>query len=374
VLAGIDVLAANDFSALQGLRVGLLTHRAGVDGAGRRSIDTLYAAPGITLAALFSPEHGLSGDREGKIGDDSDARTGLPVHSLYGATRRPTPEMLAGLDALVVDLQDVGTRFYTYASTLGYVMEAAAEQGLPVFVLDRPNPLGGEAVQGPLLDLERRSFTGYWPLPVRHGMTLGELARLFAGEGSIPVKLTVIPMAGYHRDLSYEDTGRPWLPPSPNLPSLDAVLLYPGVGIVEGAEVSVGRGTDHPFEIVGAPWIDASQLAAALTAQQLPGVTFTPHDFIPGTSRYTGLLCHGVRLAIADRQALDTPALGIALAATLYRLYPERFNLDRLQGNIGSQAVLDAIRAGQDWRDIQRQWQPALGAFRAVREKYLLYP
>lgn len=374
VLTGIDVLAASDFSALQGLRVGLLTHRAGVDSAGRRSIDALYAAPGVTLAALFSPEHGLSGDREGKIGNDTDARTGLPVYSLYGATRRPTPEMLAGLDALVVDLQDVGTRFYTYASTLGYVMEAAAEQGLPVFVLDRPNPLGGEAVQGPLLDLDRRSFTGYWPLPVRHGMTLGELARLFAGEGPIPVKLTVIPMAGYRRDLAYEDTGRPWLLPSPNLPSLNATRLYPGVGIVEGAEVSVGRGTDHPFELVGAPWIDGPQLAAALSALQLLGVTFTPYDFTPGTSRYTGLLCHGVRLSITDRQALDTPALGIALAATLYRLYPDRFSLDRLQGNIGSQATLDAIRAGQDWRDIRRQWQAALEAFRAVREKYLLYP
>lgn len=373
VKAGIDVLAARGFAPLLGRRVGLVTNRSGVDGAGRRTVDVLFQAPGLTLAALLSPEHGLSASREGRVGDDSDPATGLPVYSLYGASRRPTPAMLAGLDALVVDLQDAGVRFYTYASTLAMVMEAAAEKGIPVFVLDRPDPVNGAAVQGPVLDPELRSFTGYWPLPLRHGLTLGEFAHLFKTEAGLAVDLTVIPMEHYRRDLWYDDTGLPWLAPSPNLTSLAAAVLYPGVGLVEGAEVSVGRGTATPFEVVGAPWVDGERLAGELEALGLAGVRFAPAEFEPAVSRYAGEHCHGVRIRVTDRDALDAPVLGVALAATLYRLYPGHFSLDKLLGNLGSRATLEAIRAGRGVNEIAAAWRPALEEFRSRRKPYLLY-
>jgi len=374
VRTGIDVLEDEDFAPLRGLRVGLLTNRSGVDAAGRRSIDVLAHAPALTLAALFSPEHGLAGSQDGRVGDGSDALTGLPVHSLYNSTQRPTPQMLAGLDAVVVDLQDAGARFYTYQTTLAYVMEAAAAQRLKVFVLDRPDPVNGAAVEGPSLDAGRRSFTGYWPLPVRPGLTLGEFARLYRSEAHIDVDLTVIPMQGYRRAMWYDDTGLPWLPPSPNLTSFAAAVLYAGVGMVEGAEVSVGRGTDTPFELVGAPWIDGPALAAALTGLALPGVRFIAAEFTPAAASYAGELCRGVRIEVVDRAALDTPALGLALAATLSRLYPDRFTLDKTLGAIGSQATLDAVRAGTPMARIVAGWQGGVEAFAARRAPYLLYP
>lgn len=373
VRSGIDVLAADGFAPLRGLRVGLLTNRSGVDGAGRRTIDVLAAAPDVGLTAIFSPEHGLAGNREGRVADDTDARTGLPVYSLYGASRRPGAAMLDGLDAVVVDLQDVGVRFYTYASTLAYVMEAAAERGLQVFVLDRPNPLTAAVVQGPLLDAERRSFTGYWPLPLRHGLTLGEFARLFRAEAAVDVRLTVIPMQGYRRGLWFDDTGLPWLPPSPNLTSLAATVLYPGVGLVEGAEVSVGRGTEAPFEQLGAPWIDGRRLAAELEGLALPGLRFVAAEFTPVASRYAGEPCHGVRIEVVDRDALDAPALGVALAATLHRLYPQHFSLDKVLGNLGSAATLDAIRSGRPPAEIVAGWDAEIAEFRARARPFLLY-
>jgi uncharacterized protein YbbC (DUF1343 family) len=373
VRTGIDVLEAQGFASLRGLRVGLLTNRSGVDAAGRRSIDVLFHAPGVTLAAIFSPEHGLKGNREGRVRDDTDALTGLRVHSLYNSMRRPTPEMLAGLDAIVVDLQDAGARFYTYPTTLAYMMEAAAERHLKVFVLDRPDPVNGIAVQGPLLDAGLRSFTGYWSLPVRPGLTLGEFARLFKAEARIDVDLTVIPMQGYRRAMWYDDTGLPWLPPSPNLTSLAAAVLYPGVGMVEGAEVSVGRGTETPFELVGAPWIDGPKLAAELGRQRLSGLTFTAADFTPATATYAGERCHGVRIQVLDRDLLDTPALGLALAVALARLYPEHFTLDKTLAAVGNQATLDAAHAGVASAQIVAGWQADLEGFRARRAEYLLY-
>ncbi|WP_254050866.1 exo-beta-N-acetylmuramidase NamZ domain-containing protein [Zoogloea sp. LCSB751] len=374
VRTGIDVLEGESFAALRGLRVGLLTNRSGVDAAGRRDIDVLARAPGVTLVALFSPEHGLTADREGRIGDDIDSLSGLPVRSLYGAARRPTAAMLDGLDAVVVDLQDAGVRFYTYASTLAYLMEAAAAQGVRVIVLDRPNPLRADRVQGPLLDAERRGFTGYWPLPIRHGLTLGEFARLFRAEANVDVQLQVIPMQGYRRTLWYDDTGLPWLPPSPNLTSLTATLLYPGVGLIEGAEVSVGRGTPTPFEVVGAPWIDGAQLAAELEALHLDGVHFSATRFQPVAGPYAGETCNGVRVIVDDRDAIDTPALGIALAASLHRLHPRHFTLNRILGNLGSQASLDAIRAGTPPSAIVAAWHDAQAAYLARRAAFLLYP
>lgn len=373
VRTGIDVLEEEDFAPLRGLRLGLLTNRSGVDSAGRRSIDVLFRAPGVMLKSIFSPEHGLAANREGQVGNDSDALTGLPVYSLYGTTRRPSATMLEGLDAIVVDLQDAGVRFYTYASTLAYLMEAAAEKGLPLFVLDRPNPINGSAVQGPMLDAERRGFTGYWPLPVRHGLTLGEFAQLFKGEAGIALKLSVIPMRGYRREMWYDDTGLPWLPPSPNLTSPIAAVLYPALGMIEGAEVSVGRGTATPFEVLGAPWIDGLRLADELERQPLPGLQVLTTEFTPQAGRYVGQACQGVRFVVSDRAALDSPALGLALAASLSRLYPQHFSLARTLGDVGNQTALDAIRAGRPPASIVADWDDSLTRFRARRAPYLLY-
>lgn len=373
VRTGIDVLAAQDFAPLRGKRLGLLSHRSAVDAQGRRTIDVLSRAPGVNLVSLFSPEHGLSSDHEGKIKDDRDLLSGLPITSLYGDNRRPTAAMLAGLDALVVDLQDVGVRFYTYASSVAYLMEAAAPLHLPVYVLDRPNPIGADVVQGPRLDSQRCSFTGYWPLPVRHGMTLGELARLFAGEGGIPVDLTVIPMQNYRRNLYFDRCGLPWIPPSPNLVRLASATLYPGVGMIEGAAISVGRGTNTPFELVGAPWIDKQRFSAELNNLGLTGVSFTPAEFTPTASPYAGKSCQGVSLLVCNREQLNAPALGLALAATLHRLYPDHFALDHILGGVGASASLDDIRAGLAPAEIIGKWDKPLQEFAPVRQKYLLY-
>jgi uncharacterized protein YbbC (DUF1343 family)/CubicO group peptidase (beta-lactamase class C family) len=369
VLTGIDVLQARQFEALRGKRIALLTHRSGVDRQGRRSIDVLHRAPDVTLVRLFSPEHGLASDSEGRIGDDRDLATGVPIYSLYGERQRPDPASLEGLDAVVVDLQDVGVRFYTYATTLAYLMESAAKRNLPVYVLDRPNPIRADVVQGPVLDEDQRSFTGYWPLPVRHGMTLGELARLFAGEAHIPVELHVIRMQHYRRGQWYEASGLPWLPPSPNLPDMASTTLYPGVGMIEGAEVSVGRGTPTPFAVVGAPWIDGRALSRALNARKLQGLRFEPATFTPATATYAGQTCHGVRLRVLDRDTLDTPALGFVLAAELHRRYPEHFSLERTLGNVGARSALASIRNGET----TTAPGAALQRFMATRQRYLIY-
>jgi len=373
VRTGLDVLAADGFAALKGLRVGLITNHTGLDARGRRNLELLAAAPEVRLTALFSPEHGLEGDLDEKVASGSEPGTGLIVHSLYGDTRRPTEAMLEGLDALVFDIQDAGARFYTYATTMAYAMEAAARRGIPIHVLDRPNPIGATRVEGPMLDAGRTSFTGYWPMPVRHGMTLGELARLFNEEAGIRADLRVVPMQGYARGDWFDATGLAWVPPSPNLRTLTQAALYPGVALIEGANVSVGRGTDHPFELVGAPWIDAQALTARLQTRAIPGVRFSPAEFTPTENRYRGQRCLGVRIELTDREALDSPALGVELATALHRLYPEHFRLDLTLGSIGSAAVLAAIRAGEDPRAIAAAWAADLDAFRALRDRYLLY-
>jgi uncharacterized protein YbbC (DUF1343 family) len=344
-----------------------------VDGRGRRTADVLRAAPGVTLVALFSPEHGLDSLQEGQVRSGTDALTGLPVHSLYAGSKRPAPEMLRDLDAVVVDLQDAGTRFYTYATTLAYLMEAAGAAGVPVYVLDRPNPLTAATVQGPMLDMGQRGFTGYWPLPTRHGMTLGELARLFVGEAGIRVELQVVPMRGYRRVAWYEDSGLPWLAPSPNLTSVAAATLYPGVGMIEGAPVSVGRGTTTPFEVVGAPWIDADRLAGAMNALRLPGVRFAPITFTPATATHAGKACRGVRVELTDRDALNSPALGVALAHALHRMYPKEFQVGRILGNLGSATLLGAIEAGEPLPSLLEKVEREVAAFEPIRARYLLY-
>ena len=373
VRTGIDVLENENYDPLKGLRVGLITNQTGMDSEGQRTVDALAHAPGVKLVAIFSPEHGLLGAANGPVGSTKDLATGLPVYSLYGKQTRPTNSMLKGVDALVFDIQDAGVRFYTYVTTLGYTMEAAAKKGIAFYVLDRPDPLGGLVVQGPILDPERRSFVGYFPLPVRYGMTLGELAGMFNQEEKLGLQLHVIKLQGWERTDWFDETGLKWINPSPNLRSLTEAILYPGVAMIEGANVSVGRGTDTPFELLGAPWIDGKWLAAYLNSRNIQGVRFVPVDFTPQSSPDEGQLCHGVQIFLVDRQALNAPELGIELASALYGLFPKDFKLDQTLPLIGSQWVISDIREGVDPKRIEYLWQEQLAKFRTLRSRYLLY-
>jgi len=374
VRTGIDVLEQENFAPLKGLRVGLITNETGMDSEGRRTLDVLDHAPGVDLKAIFSPEHGLWGKADSKVDSSKDPVTGLPVYSLYGESRRPTPQMLEGLDALVFDIQAAGVRFYTYITTLGYAMEEASINHLTFYVLDRPDPLGGSIVQGPILDSDLQSFVGYFPLPIRYGMTVGELAGMYNGQEHLGVNLQVIKMQGWERTDWYDETGLYWKNPSPNLRSLTEEILYPGVGMVEGANVSVGRGTDTPFELLGAPWINGKWLAVYLNSRDIQGVRFLPADFTPQGSKYAGEVCHGVQIFLVDRQALDAPELGVELASALHQLFPKTFELDKTLPLVGSRWVLDDIRENVDPNRIEYLWQNPLMNFRQLRAKYLLYP
>lgn len=373
VRTGIDVLAGRDFSDLSGKRIGLITNHTGLDSRGRSTIDLLYGAPGVKLVTIFSPEHGLFGREDRKVASITEPVTGLPVHSLYGDTMRPADPALEGLDALVFDVQDAGARFFTYISTMGYAMEAAAQKGIDFYVLDRPNPINASIVQGPLMDENLKSFTGYFPLPVRHGMTVGELAGMFNVEAGIRAKLHVVLMQGYSRSLWYDETGLPWMPPSPNLRTLTGETLYPGVALIEGANISVGRGTDTPFELVGAPWIRGKELARYLNSRGIAGVTFEPVTFTPKADRYKRTVCSGVRITLLDRRSLDAASLGLGLVEALYRLYPRSFKIDKTLDLVGSRDVLNALKSGQDPRSAASLWQPSLEKFLAMRSNYLIY-
>jgi len=381
VSTGIDVLERNPSAFLHkeggSLRVGVLTNQTGVDSQGRRTIDVLAKTPGVSLDAIFSPEHGVTGTLDTTdIGNSKDTATAVPVYSVYGATdalRRPPPEILKTLDAIVIDIQDAGARFYTYETTLGYFLEAAAKAGIEVLVLDRPNPITGAFVQGPVSDSGHESFVSYFSIPVRHGMTLGELAKMFNGERGINANLQVVPMEGWMRGDWYDSTALPWINPSPNLRSLTAAALYPGVALVEGTNVSVGRGTDTPFELLGAPWIDARQLAQYLNARDISGVRFVPVNFTPNASAYTGEKCQGVNIILSDRNALDAPELGIEIAVALHKLYPEQFHPERMNDILVNQATYDAISHGDDPRRIAQDWQESLDKFQQLRQKYLIY-
>ena len=375
VLTGIDVLEAEKFAPLRGLRVGLITNHSGIDSTGQRTLDLLYKTPVLKLVAIFSPEHGFFGtvDDASSISSIREPKTGLPVYSLYGEVDRPTDMMLKGLDALVFDIQDVGVRFYTYITTMGYVMEAAAKKGIAFYVLDRPNPITGSFVQGPIMEKNLKSFVGYFPMPVRHGMTVGELAKMFKAENKINVKLHVIKMRGYERTDWYDETGLPWVNPSPNLRTLTEAILYPGVALFEGSNVSVVRGTNTPFELLGAPWIHAKELAEYLNNRKIQGVRFMSVDFTPASSRFKNEVCHGVQIILVDRQALDSTALGVEIAAALYKLFPGEFQIDKTLDLIGARWILQAIKDGQDPCSIVVRWQKPLEEFRKLRSKYLLY-
>jgi len=376
VKTGIDVLEAAHFAALAGKHVGLITNSSGRASDGQRTIDLLAHAPGVKLVALFSPEHGLEGSvAEGaKVDSSRDASTGLPIYSLYGDVERPSAQMLEGIDTLVFDIQDVGARFYTYTTTLGYCLEAAGEKGIEFYVLDRPNPINGAAVDGPVLDPDLLSFIGYFPMPIRHGMTVGELAEMFNRENHLNAKLHVIKMQDWQRTDWFDETGQAWINPSPNLRNLTEETLYPGVCLLEGANVSVGRGTDTPFEIVGAPWIDSRALATYLNGKKIQGVRFLPMDFKPLSGIFVGEVCHGVQIVLIDRQALEPTEMGVELLAALWRLSPENFKLDGTLHLVGSHKVLESLRSGESPSRIWYDWQEDLEKFKRVRAQYLLYP
>jgi len=374
VLTGIDMLAAERFARLKGKRVGLLTNQTGRSSSGESTIDLLAHAPGVTLVSLFSPEHGIRGVLDDNVPSTRDEKTGLPIHSLYGDTRRPTDAMLGGLDTLVVDLQDIGARFYTYPATVGYMLEEAARRKLSVVVLDRPNPVNGFDVEGPVQDASAVGFTGYMPMPIRHGMTLGELARLFNGERTIGADLTVVAMKNWRRDDWFDDTGLAWTNPSPNMRNMVAAAVYPGIGAIEGTNISVGRGTDTPFEQLGAPWIDGRQLASALNARTIPGIRFYPVSFTPAAgAKLGGQPCHGVFLIVTDRDRLRPARLGLEIASALSRLYGAQFRLEDAATLFGSKAVLARIRAGDDPAAIAAAWAQDEAKWRLTRAKYLLY-
>jgi uncharacterized protein YbbC (DUF1343 family) len=373
VQTGIDVLEAENFAPLQGKRVGFITNQTGVDSAGRRTVDVLAHAPGVKLVALFSPEHGIAGVVDAPVENSTDAATRLPVYSLFGEARRPTPEMLKDVDVLVFDVQDAGVRFYTYITTMAYCMEAAAKDRILFVVLDRPDPLGGEAIEGPMLDPERTSFTGYFPLPVRYAMTLGELARMFNAENKIGADLRVVSMEGWRRSETFGDTGIAWIAPSPNLRTPEAAFLYPGIEILQAAGVSVGRGTERPFEILGAPWIHAEELADALNARKIAGVGFAPARFTPHEAPYKDQECEGVTIHLGDAGLLRSMRMGLEISDALHRLYPQQFQLGKMIVLLGSQATIERLSRGDDPAEIEAGWASELDGFRRMREKYLLY-
>jgi len=382
VLLGIDVLEERQFEPLKipnvtTPRVGLVTNQTGVDSRGRRTIDVLWQTPGIKLDAIFSPEHGVTGTADTtEIGNTKDTLTGVPIYSVYGDTdakRRPSPDIIRKLDVIVFDLQDVGARFYTYETTLGYFLEAAAKAKKPIIVLDRPNPINGAYVQGPISDASPESFVNYFPLPVRHGMTMGELAKLFNDEKHIDADLTVIPMRGWLRGDWFDSTGAIWISPSPNLRGLEQATLYPGVALIEGTNISVGRGTDMPFQQIGSPYFIPSELAAYLNARNIPGVRFIPTKFTPTSPPFSRRDCFGVNIIVTNREELDAPELGIELAAALHKLYPLGYDLSKMNQLLVNKAVFAAIQAGQDPNRIAADWRDQLDQFLDLRVKYLLY-
>jgi uncharacterized protein YbbC (DUF1343 family) len=373
-LTGIDVLEAQNFAPLAGKRVGLITNQTGVDREGRSTIDLMAHAPGVKLVALFSPEHGLRGESDARVSASTDETTGLPIYSLYGETDRPTDAMLAGVNVLVFDIQDAGVRFYTYITTMGYAMEAAAAHHIPFYVLDRPDPLGGERIEGPMLDRERTNFVGYFPMPVRMGMTLGEMAKMFNVGKKIGCDLHVVRLQNWQRRMYFGDTGLPWRSPSPNLRSAEAEILYPGLELLQAGGVSVGRGTARPFELLGAPWTRGEELATYLNLRAIPGVRFEPEKFTPDSGLHKGEECDGVRVVVTNRDAVPSTHMGLEIAAAIRKSYPDKFDAAKMIELVGNSATIAQLMNGEEPKAIVASWTKELQSFRILRAKYLLYP
>lgn len=378
VQTGIDILLSDYKKQLKGKKIGLITNPTGVNSSLKSSVDVLSQDPDIQLTTLYGPEHGVRGDAQAgdEVASYIDEKTGLPVYSLYGKTKKPTPEMLKNVDILVFDIQDVGTRYYTYIYTMAYAMEAAKENGIPFIVLDRPNPQGGQQVEGPILEPGYSSFVGLYPIPLKHGMTIGELALLFNKEFKINADLTVVKMKRWKRKMNFEDTGLPFVLPSPNMPTIDSTFVYPATGLIEGTNVSEGRGTTKPFEFIGAPYMKSTQLEEKLNSLGLPGVTFRAASYIPTFSKHQGKLCHGVQMYVTDRKKFEAVKTGLSLIKTIYDLYPDDFeflatgSFDKL---IGNGWVRTKIEEGADIQEITDAYQKPLKEFKKLRKKYLIY-
>ena len=373
VQSGLETLEVEKFAALKGKRIGLITNHTGQDSQGRSTVDLLAHASGVQLVALFSPEHGIAGHADEKISSSNDPSTGMPVYSLYGEHLRPTDDMLKGIDALVFDVQDAGVRFYTYTTTMGYCMEEAAKRGIKFYVLDRPNPLSGDIVEGPILDSEKTSFVAYFPVPVRYGLTIGELAQLFNVENHVNVELHVIRMKNWHRNYFFESTGLRWIPPSPNLRTLKGSILYPGLEILQNAGVSVGRGTEAPFEEFGAPWINGEEVAEELNQKNLQGVHFANQPFVPVSGLYAGQKCSGVGIKVTDRAAVRSMRMGLEIAAILLKRYPAHFDATKIVDLLGNDDTVRQLQAGIAPEQIVASWGKDLSAFDVVRRKYYMY-
>ena len=368
------MLRAENFARLKGKTVALVTNHTGKALDGTPTIDLLKAADGVKLVALFSPEHGIRGEADEKVGDTTDAVTGLPVYSLYGTRTRPTAAQLKGVDVVVYDIQDIGCRFYTYIATLGGVLESAKEVGASVLVLDRPNPLGGVAIEGPMRDADKSSFVAYHDLPLRHGMTVGELAKMFNAERKFDAKLDVVAVGGWRRGDTHEATGLPWRNPSPNMRHLTAAFVYPGVGLLETTNVSVGRGTERPFEWFGAPWLDARKLAADLSARKIPGVAFTPVTRTPTYSTHKGVACNGLDILVLDRAKLEGVALGLHLASALRATHPDQWQAKGFNRLLVSEATDAGVLAGKPVAEVLSAAAADVAKFAARRKPFLLYP
>lgn len=371
VLNGSDILFSRSATLPKGLKVGLITNHTGHTQQRHLTLNLLLESKDLELKAIFSPEHGIHGTLDSKIDDSTDAKTGLKIFSLYGANRKPTTDQLAGLDALIFDIQDIGCRFYTYISTMGLAMEAAAEAGIRFIVLDRINPIGGQIVDGPIRR-GKSQFIAFHDIPVQHGMTVGELAHMFNKERDYNVNLQVVKVEGWSRRMFFDETGQPWTNPSPNMRSLTQALLYPGVGLLETA-LSVGRGTDTPFEIIGAPYIDDVKLARSLNDLKQPGVRFIPIKFTPKASIHKDKVCNGVNIIITNREALRSVPLGVEIARVLHQMYPENFPLIKVNRLLCHSDTLSAIERGDTLSQIQKLWAEDLNLFKRRRSKFLLY-
>jgi uncharacterized protein YbbC (DUF1343 family) len=375
VKTGLDALVEQQFGPLAGKRVGIITNHSGQTRDRQRNIDVIHKSGTVHLAAIFTPEHGLAGLRDDpNISSSVDTATGVPIRSLFnGPTRRMTPDMLEGIDALVYDIQDIGARFYTFITTLGYGLEAAAQARIPYFVLDRPNPINGVAVEGPLLDDKYVSFVGYARIPIRHGMTIGELARFYNGEKKLGADLHVIPMEGWKRRMWFDETGLEWINPSPAIRNLTEAILYPGACLLESKQVSVGRGTDTPFEIIGAPWFRAFEAADYLNHINLPGVSFMPCRFRPNAYLFKDQDCEGLDIQVLDRNAYDSVRVGLELLHITLKLHPGRFDIGGIMRLLGNDEAEERLKRGETGSEVSQALQANLAEFRTTREKYLTY-
>ena len=374
VMPAGDALVQENFQPLKGQRVGFICNHSALSRKGKHLFDLMLKSENVELVAIFAPEHGFRGIAERTIEHGKEKKTGIPIYSLYGATHRPNPEMLKGIDLLVFDIQDIGARFYTYISTLAMCMEEAAKHDIKFMVLDRPNPIGGLYVDGPIQDPDLyQGFTAYFPMPVVHGMTIGELALMFNEYFGIQCDLEVVKMEGWKRSMYFDETGLPWVNPSPNIRNVTQEILYPGLAMTEGTNVSVGRGTATPFEVYGTPWADAEELTREMQSRQIPGLAFEPISFTPDKSRYKDERCNGFRVTITDREALRIVPAGIHLIDALYKLYPEHYEIDRIRGLVGQQAIIDMIKARKPVEEIVLSWQNDLKEFIKIRQRFLIY-